>query len=91
MSNVVRFPSTSDPRLFIRQFATDMEVAFSDSDCLHPEKIVIAMKMDDGNWHTGYCNAGFVDRVEAQSHIMVDVIDCVIRANSERYGLHSHD
>lgn len=91
MSNVVRFPSTSDPQLFIRQLATDTEVESDGPEGLKPVKIVIAIKMDNGEWHTGYCNAGFADRVEAQSNIMADVIDQMIRSNADRYGLHTHD
>lgn len=49
--------------------------------------VVIAFKCKDGTVLTGYHNAGFGTKQEILGHIQCDVIDQMILANLDRYGL----
>jgi hypothetical protein len=84
------FPDTKDPVLFLKQLKQSTEHG-GHLERDKPASVVVAIKLESGSWYLGYCNAGFGLRIEAMSRINVDVIDMMIQANADRYGLHSHD
>jgi len=80
------FPDISDPALFTQQIVADMKTAE-----VAPKGIAIAIKEADGKWRMGYCNLTWQEKIEAVSNMQIDIIDGMILANSERYGLHTHE
>lgn len=55
------------------------------------QSLMIAIRSASGEWIMGYSNVGFNIRAEGIAHMQCDLIDSMIRANSERYGLHTHE
>lgn len=49
------------------------------------ESIVIAIKLKDGSWLTGYSKADWGTRNEALGHIQADIIEQMVKENIDRY------
>ena len=77
MGKVLRiYPGTADVETFMRQVVTQM---VEDGD--EPDGLAIIIKQKRGNWRVGYCNLDFAGKMEAMSHIHIDVIQEMIAEN----------
>lgn len=81
MAKILHFPipeSESTIEEFLKETA---EIAKSDEAIC----AVVACKLPDGSWITGYKNADWGTRNEAMGHIQSDIIDQMILSNLDRY------
>ena len=81
------YPKTTDPVLFLKQLVTDAE----NDERSRPLGVAVVLKCADGEWRTGYFDMDFCERLQAISHLQMDVYDKMILENAERYHLHTHE
>lgn len=82
MGNIVRLDiTTEDPNAYLKTIPDAVGEPVT--------AVIFAAKLPSGEWATGYC-ADCCTMQEGIGHLQVDNIDRMIRANGERYGLHTH-
>lgn len=79
MAKIINFPNLSNT---IEGFLQETAEILKEN---HIECLLIAGKTKEGEVLTGYFNCGFGVRQELCGHIQCDIIDQMIRNNSERY------
>jgi len=73
---------TEDPNEFLRSLPESVGEPVT--------AVIFTAKLATGEWMSGWC-AGVGTMQEGLGHLQADVIDRMIRANTERYGLHTHN
>lgn len=80
VAKIIHFPKNKSitPQDFVQEISEAVKE--------NPAKsIMVACKLEDGSVMTGYFNCDFGTKQELVGHIQCDIIDQMIRTNSERY------
>jgi len=88
MAEIIPLPTSqaTTPLAFLNESKDIMTNNYSDGE-QEIVSVIVAYKCRDGTVLTEYYNADFGTKQEILGHIQCDIIDQMIRANLDRYGL----
>lgn len=84
MAKIFHLPKKDKDFANIREFLEDAITRLEEEGI---ESVIIAGKARFGQVVTGYYKCDQGTKQELNGHIQCDIIDCMIRANPERYGI----
>ena len=80
VAQVINFPQNK--AVAPQEFIQEISEAIKENPVM---SIMVACKLEDGSVMTGYFNCDFGTKQELVGHIQCDIIDQMIRANTDRY------